>query len=83
MRLEFQTEPVSAVNAAADFCPNCNEGLMGEYCYRCGEKRPDRARLSLKHFIGNSIRELADLEHSKILKTFPALVFKPELCRYR
>jgi len=37
----------------------------------------DRARLSLKHFIGSSIQELVDLEHSKIWKTFRALVCKP------
>ena len=79
MSSELQTNPVSAVSAAAaeDSCPNCNEQLLGQYCYLCGEKRVDRDRLSLKHFIGNSIHELVDLEHSKIWKTFLALVLRP------
>ncbi len=31
----------------------------------------------MKHFIGSSIRELTDIEHSKLWKTFLALVFRP------
>jgi len=77
MSLELQTKPVSSVNDSADFCPTCNEPLLGPYCYRCGEKRVDRDRLSLRHFIGNSVHELIDIEHSKIWKTFHALVLKP------
>lgn len=77
MSLEQQLETVSAAEARADFCPNCNEQLIGQYCHRCGEERVSRKRLSLKHFIGSSIHELIDIEHSKIWKTFYALVFKP------
>lgn len=77
MSLELPTKPASTVNASADVCPNCHEELIGQYCYRCGEQRVDRDRLSLRRFIGNSIHELIDLEHSKIWQTFYALVFKP------
>jgi hypothetical protein len=76
MSFELQTNPTPAADAAA-FCPNCREQLVGQYCHQCGEQRVDRERLSLKRFIGNSLHELIDLEHSKIWKTFYALVFKP------
>jgi len=77
MSWELQTKSVSAVDASAELCPNCNEQLIGQYCNRCGERRVERDQLSLKHFIGSSIRELTDIEHSKLWKTFLALVFKP------
>jgi len=77
--VELKTDPISAVNAGADFCPNCSEQLSGQYCFRCGEKRVDRDRLSLNYFIRNSVHELIDIEHSKLWKTFSALVFRPGL----
>jgi hypothetical protein len=40
-----------------------------------GELKHDR--LSLKHFIGNSIRELTDIEHSNYGRLTFALVFRP------
>lgn len=78
MELEPQPTPVSAADAVAvDVCPNCNEQLFGPYCHRCGERRFERERLSLKRFAVNSFHELIDIEHSKIWTTFYALVFKP------
>lgn len=79
MSFEVQTNPAPTVAGApgADFCPNCREELIGPYCHRCGEQRVEPDRLSLKHFVGNSVHELIDLEHSKIWKTFYALLFKP------
>jgi hypothetical protein len=78
MSFEVQTKSAPPADEhAADLCPNCRAELIGQYCHRCGEQRVDRARLSLKHFIGNSIHELIDLEHSKLWKTFYALLFKP------
>jgi hypothetical protein len=77
MRLEPQLTPVSTANASADFCPNCNEQLLGQYCHRCGEQRVERDQLSLKRFAENSAHELIDIEHSKIWNTFYALVFRP------
>jgi predicted RNA-binding Zn-ribbon protein involved in translation (DUF1610 family) len=83
MSLEFQTKSVAATkqvaaaDASANFCPNCNEELIGRYCHRCGEQRVEPERLSLRRFIGSSVNELFDIEHSKIWKTFYALVFKP------
>lgn len=76
MSFKLQTNSVST-NDAADFCLNCREELIGQYCHRCGEQRVEPDRLSLKHFVGNSVHELIDLEHSKIWKTFYALLFKP------
>jgi hypothetical protein len=77
MSVELQPATVSATNASADSCSNCDEKLLGQYCHRCGEKRVERGQLSLKHFAGNAIHELIDIEHSKIWKTFYALLFKP------
>jgi hypothetical protein len=79
MSFEVQTNPaLTAVAAhAADLCPNCNKELIGQYCHVCGEQRVEPDRLSLKHFVGNSVHELIDLEHSKLWKTFYALLFKP------
>jgi hypothetical protein len=77
MRLDPQPTPVSAAGDSVDFCANCNEQLLGPYCHRCGEQRVERNQLSLKRFAGNSIHELVDIEHSKIWKTFSALVFRP------
>lgn len=79
MSLELQPDntPPVADAPAADFCPNCRAELVGQYCHLCGEQRVERDRLSLKRFIGSSIHELIDLEHSKIWQTFYALLFKP------
>ncbi len=71
------TDESEAFDVSADFCSNCNEQMSGPFCRQCGEKRVDRDKLSLKNFVGNSVRELTDIEHSKIWKTFYALVFKP------
>jgi hypothetical protein len=78
MRLEPPPIAASATgSASAYFCPNCNEQLIGQYCHGCGEKRVEREHLSLKHFARNSVHELIDIEHSKIWKTFSALMFRP------
>lgn len=77
MRLEPQRTSVSAADAAPALCPNCREQLLGQYCHRCGEQRFELERLSLRRFAGNSLHELVDIEHSKIWKTFSALVFRP------
>jgi len=71
------TDESETFDVSADFCSNCNEQMSGPFCHNCGEKRVDRDKLSLRHFIGNSLSELTDIEHSKIWKTFYALVFKP------
>jgi hypothetical protein len=58
-------------------CPNCGEGLEGEYCHGCGQKKLDRRELSLKRFFINATSEFADFESNKAVQTLKALLFKP------
>ncbi len=60
-----------------NICANCDAPLTGEYCSRCGERRPDRARLKLSAFLGTAVQEVTDLEHSKLLRTLKILFFAP------
>jgi hypothetical protein len=60
-------------------CRNCGAALAGEYCQGCGERRPDARDLSLRHFAGEAVQEFASLEHSKLLRTVGALLFRPGL----
>lgn len=58
-------------------CPNCGEGLQGEYCQACGQQKLHRRELSLRHFFVNATNEFTDLESNKAVRTFKALLFKP------
>jgi len=63
--------------AAEGACPSCGTGLVGDYCHRCGEKRPESRDLTLRHFLREAAQELTSLEHSKLLRTLRALLFRP------
>jgi len=58
-------------------CPDCGETLAGDYCHRCGEKRPDARDLSLRRFFGEAAQELTSVEHSKLFHTLRALLLRP------
>ncbi|HWS88099.1 MAG TPA: DUF3667 domain-containing protein [Pyrinomonadaceae bacterium] len=66
-----------AVVAAADLCPECGGALAGDYCHRCGEKRPESRDLSVRHFFSEAAQELTSVEHSKVFHTLWALLFRP------
>ena len=72
---QVRTTPSGA--DSSEPCANCSAQLVGDYCHNCGEERPGRRDLSLKHFCRQSVRELIDLEESKALRTLGALLFKP------
>lgn len=57
-------------------CPECGERLLGDYCHRCGEKRPDARELSMRHFAGDALKELTSLD-SKLYHTLVGLLFRP------
>src|SRR5215471_3875334 len=57
-------------------CPECGSELLGKYCHRCGEKRPDREDLRLKHFFHHGIDEVTHFD-SKIFRTLRALIVRP------
>jgi hypothetical protein len=67
----------TAERAEAGACPSCGGGLVGEYCHRCGEKRAGARDLTLRHFVDEAAQELTSLEHSKLLRTLRALLFRP------
>ena len=67
----------TAERVEAGACPSCGEGLVGDYCHRCGEKRAEARDLTLRHFLREAAQELSSLEHSKLLRTLRALLFRP------
>ena len=58
-------------------CPSCGAGLVGDYCHACGEKRAGARDLTLGHFLHDAAQELTSVEHSKLLRTLGALLFRP------
>lgn len=62
-----------------DDCPNCNTSLAGEYCHQCGQKKIYSNEFSLRVFFARLINDLTDLESSKLIRTFWAMVSKPGL----
>jgi len=62
---------------AAAACPSCGAGLVGDYCHACGEKRAGARDLTLGHFLHDAAQEFTSLEHSKLLRTLRALLFRP------
>src|SRR5579863_9278297 len=56
-------------------CPECGVVLQGRYCHACGEQRPDREDLQLKHFLHHAVHELTHLD-PKIFRTLKALVVR-------
>jgi hypothetical protein len=57
-------------------CPSCGESLVGDYCHRCGEKRPEARDLSVRHFVLDAAQELTSLD-TKLTRTLLALLFRP------
>jgi uncharacterized protein DUF3667 len=66
-----------AVAPADDACPECEKEVVGDYCHRCGEKRPEARDLSVRYFFSEAAQELTSVEHSKLFHTIWALMFRP------
>jgi len=62
---------------AAAVCPECEEALVGDFCHRCGEKRPEARDLSVRRFFSEAAQELTSVEHSKFFNTLRALLLRP------
>ena len=77
MSVEVKSAGAEEAVVAADLCPECGEPLAGDYCHRCGEKRPESRDLSVRHFFGEAAQELTSVEHSKVFHTLWALLFRP------
>ncbi|MET0650526.1 MAG: DUF3667 domain-containing protein [Pyrinomonadaceae bacterium] len=66
--------PPGAAEAGA--CPSCGAALAGDFCHRCGEKRPGARDLTVRHFVGDAAQELTSLD-SKFFRTLWALLLRP------
>ena len=66
-----------AGDATAPDCPECGEALAGDFCHRCGEKRPESRDLSVRYFFSEAAQELTSVEHSKLFHTLWALLLRP------
>lgn len=60
-----------------DRCVSCEAPLSGAYCAQCGERRPDRSQLKISTFLHRTFEEVADLEHSKLIRTLRVLFLRP------
>src|SRR4029079_14678419 len=65
-------------SAARGVCPECGERIPERLCTRCGEKRVESRDYSLRHFLGEALNVVANLE-SPIPRSFFALLFRPGL----
>jgi hypothetical protein len=71
------TAPVEGVGEGdGEGCPECGERLLGDFCHRCGEKRPEARDLSVRHFVVDTARELTSVD-SKLTRTLLTLMFRP------
>lgn len=69
----------AAEQASQVACSNCGTALVGEYCFRCGQKRLPDDHLSMRHFLHEAVVHVGDFEHTKIFRTVRALLFRPGL----
>ncbi len=60
-----------------DRCVSCEAPLSGAYCAQCGERRPDRSHLKISTFLHRTFEEVADFEHSKLIRTLRLLFLRP------
>ena len=60
-----------------DRCVSCGAPLSGAYCAQCGERRPDRSQLKISTFLHRTFEEVADFEHSKLIRTLRILFLRP------
>lgn len=58
-------------------CDNCGTWLHGSHCHSCGAPRVEGRDLSIRRFALEAIQEITSLEHSKLLRTVAALIFRP------
>jgi len=63
-------------------CRNCGAPLTSKFCAACGEKRFVPGEHSIKHFMGDIVRELTFLD-SRFLYTFRLMVTNPGSLSYQ
>jgi hypothetical protein len=70
-----QTELI--IDPPIEACPNCTTNLIGLHCHACGQKKINLNEFSLKRFLARVIGDITDLESSKTVKTFVAMLSRP------
>ncbi len=61
----------------ASACENCGAELLGGFCHSCGAPQVSERDLSIRRFAGEATQEITSVEHSKLLRTLRALLFRP------
>lgn len=74
---DVEAHPASQLEAFHRDCPSCGERLVGDFCHRCGEKRPESRDLTLRHFFKEAAHELTSVEHSKLFHTMWGVLLRP------
>ena len=64
------------LSEAAFGCANCGEALHGPFCHRCGEQRLGPEHFSLRHFVGEGVEALTDLD-GKLPRSVRLLLTRP------
>jgi hypothetical protein len=75
--LSASTVSPFALLSGVDRCVSCEAPLSGNYCAQCGERRPDRSHLRISTFLHRTLEEVADFEHSKLIRTLRLLFLRP------
>jgi hypothetical protein len=57
-------------------CPSCGHSLEERFCPRCGERRLDEQRYSLRHFLAESVEALVNTD-GRLWRTLSTLVTRP------
>lgn len=65
----------AAETGSAPACLNCGEGLLGEFCWRCGQEAADLHR-PLRALAADFFDNVLSLD-SKLLRTLGPLLFRP------
>ena len=60
-------------------CENCGAALLGDYCHHCGAPDVASGDRSFRSLLGELAEEFTSIEHSKVLRTMLALLFRPGL----
>ena len=76
-RLSASSLSPFALLSGVDRCVSCEAPLSGAYCAQCGERRPDRSHLKISTFLHRTFEEVADFEHSKLIRTLRFLFLRP------
>ena len=70
--LERQSDGAAELAA----CPECGQPIDGRFCTLCGEKRVEARDYTLRHFLGEALNVIANLE-SPLLRSFYTLLLRP------